>query len=159
MTKPIENTPVTIESIDPRDASVQQMVETLDRLMQELYPAESNHLTSLDKLNSGANRFFVAKIGDQKLGCGAILVHKDQYAEVKRIYVDPSARGHGLAKAIINRLERESRLLGLHSMKLETGIYQPEAIALFERFGFQQCEAFGDYPTDDAYSYFMTKLL
>ncbi|NRB16660.1 MAG: GNAT family N-acetyltransferase [Rhodobacteraceae bacterium] len=154
-----ENTPVTIEPIDPRDATVTQMVKALDDLMEELYPAESNHLTPLEELGTGANRFFVAKVDGEKLGCGAILVGKDTYAEVKRIYVDPSVRGKGLAKAILNRLERECRLLGLASMKLETGIHQPDGIALFERFGFRQCEAFGRYPADDAYSYFMTKTL
>ncbi len=73
--------------------------------------------------------------------------------------MDPSARGLGLAKALLSRLESESRLLGLLELKLETGIFQPEAIGLFERCGYTQCQVFGDYPKNDPYSYFMRKTL
>jgi putative acetyltransferase len=73
--------------------------------------------------------------------------------------VDPSSRGLGLAKALLNRLESESRSLGLNEMKLETGIYQPEAIGLFKRCGYTQCPVFGDYPKNDPLSYFMRKTI
>ncbi len=47
---------------------------------------------------------------------------------------------------------------GVHSLKLETGIHQPEAIGLYERFGFVRCEPFGDYAPDPL-SLFMEKPL
>lgn len=150
---------IEIVAVDPREPSIRRMIAELDTLMSELYPAESNHLTDPDVLAAGANRFFGVKVDDAFRGCGAILVVGEEYAEVKRIYVDPTARGLGLAKAICTRLEREARLLGLAAMKLETGIHQPDAIGLFKRFGFEECTAFGDYPADDPFSVYLEKRL
>jgi len=148
---------IEIVPVTTRDDGVLEMVEKLDALMNELYPPESTHLTPPEELSAGTNRFFAAKVDGKLMGCGAIRVVGRDYAEIKRIFVDPSARGLGLAKAILDRLESESRVLGLLEMKLETGISQPEAIGLFERCGYTQCPAFGDYPKNDSYSYFMRK--
>ncbi len=150
----IEIIPVTAP-----DDGILEMVEKLDALMNGLYPPESTHLTPPEELSAGANRFFAAKVDGKLMGCGGFRVVGRDYAEIKRIFVDPSARGLGLAKALLNRLESESRLLGVLEMKLETGIFQPEAIALFERCGYTQCPVFGDYPENDPYSYFMRKTL
>ena len=150
----IEIIPVTAP-----DDGILEMVEKLDALMNGLYPPESTHLTPPEELSAGANRFFAAKVDGKLMGCGGFRVVGRDYAEIKRIFVDPSARGLGLAKALLNRLESESRLLGVLEMKLETGIFQPEAISLFERCGYTQCPVFGDYPENDSYSYFMRKTL
>ena len=150
----IEIIPVTTP-----DDGILEMVEKLDALMNGLYPPESTHLTPPEELSAGANRFFAVKVDGKLMGCGGFRVVGRNYAEIKRMYVDPSARGLGLAKALLNRLESESRLLGVLEMKLETGIFQPEAIGLFERCGYTQCPVFGDYPKNDPYSYFMRKSL
>ncbi len=150
---------IEIMAVTTRDEGILEMVEKLDELMNELYPPESTHLTPPEELSAGANRLFAAKVDGKLMGCGAIRVVGQDYAEIKRIFVDPSSRGLGLAKAILNRLESESRLLGLREMKLETGTSQPEAIRLFERCGYAQCPAFGDYPKNDPHSYFMQKTL
>ncbi len=150
----IEIIPVTAP-----DDGILEMVEKLDALMNGLYPPESTHLTPPEELSAGANRFFAVKVDGKLMGCGGFRVVGRDYAEIKRIFVDPSARGLGLAKALLNRLESESRLLGVLEMKLETGIFQPEAIGLFERCGYTQCPVFGDYPENDSYSYFMRKTL
>jgi putative acetyltransferase len=78
------------------------------------------------------------------------------YGEIKRLYVPPAHRGKGLAKALIVRLETELRDRQIRWAKLETGIAQPEAIALYERLGYHRCAPFGDY-TADPLSVFMEK--
>ena len=150
---------IEITAITTPDQGILEMVEKLDASMNDLYPPESTHLTPPEELTSGANRFFVVKVDGKLMGCGAIRVAGRDYAEIKRIFVDPASRGLGLAKAILNRLESESRSLGLLELKLETGTFQPEAIGLFERCGYTQCPVFGDYPKNDPYSYFMRKTL
>jgi putative acetyltransferase len=150
---------IEITAVTTPDDDILKMVEKLDAFMKELYPPESTHLTPPEELSAGANRFFAVKVDGKLMGCGGFRVVGRDYAEIKRIYVDPSARGLGLAKALLSRLESESRLLGLLEMKLETGIYQPEAIGLFERCGYKQCPLFGDYPENDPNSYFMQKTL
>jgi putative acetyltransferase len=150
---------IEITAVTAPDDGILEMVEKLDALMNGLYPPESTHLTPPEELSAGANRFFAAKVDGKLMGCGGFRVVGRDYAEIKRIFVDPSARGLGLAKALLNRLESESRSLGVLEMKLETGIFQPEAISLFERCGYTQCPVFGDYPKNDPYSYFMRKTL
>ncbi len=150
---------VEITAVATPDDDILKMIEKLDAGMKDLYPPESTHLTPPEELASGANRLFAAKVDGKLMGCGGIRVVGRDYAEIKRIYVDPSARGLGLAKALLRRLESESRSLGLLEMKLETGIYQPEAIGLFERCGYAECPPFGDYPKNDPNSYFMQKTL
>ncbi len=150
---------IEITAVTAPDDGILEMVEKLDASMKDLYPPESTHLTPPEELATGDNRLFAVKVDGKLMGCGGIRIAGRNYAEIKRIYVDPSSRGLGLAKALLNRLESESRLLGLLEMKLETGILQPEAIGLFKRCGYTQCPVFGDYPKNDPYSYFMQKSL
>jgi len=78
------------------------------------------------------------------VGCGGVSMFGD-YAEVKRMYTRPAARGLGVAKALLRRIEDESRRAGKLVLRLETGTYQQEAIGLYERMGFRPRGPFGQY--------------
>ena len=67
------------------------------------------------------------------------------FAEVKRMYVRPVARGRGVARAILARLEAEARAARLPMLRLETGDKQGDALRLYRRYGFDDCPAFGAY--------------
>ncbi len=66
-------------------------------------------------------------------------------AELKRMYVIPAARGRGLARTVLTHLERTAAEAGATVMVLETGLQQPEAIALYRSCGYQPIPAFGHY--------------
>jgi putative acetyltransferase len=149
---------ILITIADPGDPPVKAMVEELDAYLVPLYPAESNHLLDIETLRQPEMRFFAAFRGDEVLAIGGCWLHGD-YAEVKRIYVTPSARGLGLAKRILQRIEDEAVASGRLIARLETGIHQPESLGLYRRLGFQECGPFGDYPADDPNSVFMEKRL
>ena len=149
---------VVIGPADPREPRVRRLIEELDALQLSLYPAESNHLLDIETLAQPRMRFVSASVDDVVLGCGGIWLH-DDYAEVKRVYVSPAARGLGLAKKIMTRLEDEARAVGMSIARLETGIYQPEALGLYRALGYTDRGPFGDYPTDDPMSVFMEKRL
>lgn len=75
-------------------------------------------------------------------------------AEIKRMYVAPAARGRGLARAMLDHLERSAAQAGAEVVVLETGLRQPEAIALYESSGYQPVPKFGYYresPTSRCY--------
>jgi putative acetyltransferase len=74
------------------------------------------------------------------------------------MYVDPAARGHGAAKAILALLESQARAAGCQLLRLETGPYQPEALQLYAQCGYQRCGVFAPY-RDDPLSVFMQKAL
>ena len=98
-----------------RDNSVRVLIDALDSYMLPLYPAESNHLLDVETLRQPRMRFFAAfretEAGEEALGIGGCWLH-DEYAEIKRVYVSPAARGLGLAKRLMERIEDEARLSG-----------------------------------------------
>lgn len=149
---------IMVTQVDPRADASMALIEELDRHLNQLYPAESNHLMDIDALCAPDVRFFTASDGDDVLGCGAIKRY-DGYTEVKRVFVLPRARGRGVAIRIIEALDEATREAGVALMRLETGIYQPDALALFEKLGFRRTSSFGDYPADDPYSVFMERKL
>ncbi|MCM2413587.1 MULTISPECIES: GNAT family N-acetyltransferase [unclassified Streptomyces] len=75
--------------------------------------------------------------------------YSDGDAELKRMYVIPEERGHGLARRILAALEDDARAAGRTRMVLETGDQQPEAIALYLSSGYTPCGKFGHYRTYD----------
>ena len=151
-------TTVVITIADPAHPPVRAMVEELDAYLVPLYPAESNHLLDIETLRQPEMRFFAAHRGDEVVAIGGCWLHGD-YAEVKRIYVTPAARGLGLAKLMMQRIEAEAMACSRLIARLETGIHQPESLGLYRRLGYVDRGAFGDYPTDDPNSVFMEKML
>lgn len=79
------------------------------------------------------------------VGCGAIKTHDTTSVEVKRMYVMESQRGKGLATQVLHNLESWVKELGYHRCVLETGIRQPEAIALYEKNGYKPIANYGQY--------------
>lgn len=89
---------------------------------------------------------FLVAFDEGPLGCGGIRVLADGAAEIKRMYVRPAARGRGIARRLLVALEQAARELGCSVARLETGIEQPEAIALYERAGYRPIPYYGAYP-------------
>ena len=147
-----------IEPTDPGEPSVRALLDARDALMQSLYPPESNHYLDIEEMRQPRMRFFSIAVDGAVLGCGGIWLH-DNYAEIKSVYVSPEARGLGLAKKIMARLEDEARTAGMTLARLETGIHQQEALGLYHGLGYANRTSFGDYPTDDPNSVFMEKKL
>lgn len=65
--------------------------------------------------------------------------------EIKRMYVVPAARGAGHARRMLTHLEESARAAGARALVLETGLKQPEAIALYESSGYVAVPGFGYY--------------
>ena len=66
-------------------------------------------------------------------------------AEIKRMYVAPAGRRHGLARAMLAHLEETAGAAGAQVMILETGTAQPEALELYASSGYQPIPSFGHY--------------
>lgn len=92
--------------------------------------------------------YFLAFLGEEPAGCGAIRPLDEDSAEVRRIYVLPSARRAGVARAILERLEQAALALGFRVLRLETGNRQQPAMALYEACGYVRIPPFGEYAGD-----------
>ncbi|TPI61539.1 GNAT family N-acetyltransferase [Mesorhizobium sp. B3-1-3] len=150
---------IEIALVDPGTPAITAMFDELNAYMSALYPAESNHFASVETLRQPNVRFFGAKLNGEFVGCGGIVMEGKEYSEVKRIFVSNATRGLGIGRKLIEALAEASLKEGITLMRLETGISQPEALALFAVCGFTRCGSFGDYPADDPYSVFMDRVL
>jgi putative acetyltransferase len=149
---------ISIEPEDPRQEDIRRMIAESDAMMQALYPAESNHLVDVDALAGPDTVFLTARRGKGLLGSIALLTIAPAHAEMKRLFVRREARGFGLGRRLVAALEDAARLRHIHRISLETGIKQPEAIALYRTSGYQECQPFGSYRSDPL-SLFMAKRL
>ncbi|HCT80815.1 MAG TPA: GNAT family N-acetyltransferase [Micromonosporaceae bacterium] len=91
--------------------------------------------------------FFVAYLDGEPLACAAWRSHQksEDIGEVKRVFVAEKSRGLGLARQIMSAIEEDARAHGRQRLILETGIGQPEAIALYQALGYQRIPDFGHY--------------
>ncbi|MFY0662743.1 MAG: GNAT family N-acetyltransferase [Shimia sp.] len=142
---------------NPRDAQATALLRASHALMQALFSAEDNHFLSIDDLCAPNVCFFVAKEGDTSLGCVALAL-KEDYAEIKSMFVHPDARGKGIAHKLMQAIEAEARAHSIAEMKLETGDTLHQAHSLYRAHGYIDCGPFGDYEESPA-SLFMTKTL
>lgn len=87
----------------------------------------------------------VAYQDERAVGCGAIKPLEENVMEVKRMFVFPEERGKGIAPRILSELERWASELGARACCLETGMKQPEAIALYTKSGYERIPNYGQY--------------
>lgn len=80
--------------------------------------------------------------------CGALKHFDDQTAEIKRMYVKSEHRGRGLSKIILSELEAKAKELNYNRLVLETGLKQPEAMSLYNKFGYKPLKCYGKHADD-----------
>lgn len=141
---------------DPDSAEVRTLLDASDAYAAGLYPAESNHLLDVQALQRPNVTFVVARLGERAVGCGAVVRSGENWAEIKRMFVDPSARGHKVGRQLLDKLEELALASGATALRLETGIRQPEALGLYRSHGFVEIAPFADYQPDPL-SVFMEK--
>jgi putative acetyltransferase len=92
--------------------------------------------------------FMVAVVGSRAVGCGAIVPVNQWTAELWRMYVRSEYRGRGAGRRLLSALEALAVSGGYATVRLETGIRQPEAIGLYESHGYVPIPRYGDYALD-----------
>ncbi len=142
------------ESPDTDDAIA--LINELEAHLAPLYPAESRHGFSVEKLLAEDVPFFLLRYDGTPAACGGVKLVGEEYGEIKRMYVRPKFRGMGFGKQILNHLAKYALANDVKLLRLETGIHQREAIALYERIGFRRIPPFGEYK-EDALSQFYEK--
>ena len=120
-------------------------------------PEESIHALELPALRAPDITFYTAWDDGALLGCGALKELDDTHGEIKSMRTASAYLGQGVATAILMHLIDESVKRSYVRLSLETGsgpAFDP-AHSLYEKFGFEYCGPFGDYP-NDPFSRFMT---
>jgi putative acetyltransferase len=151
---------VAVRRMSPREPEAVQLLRASEEYLLSLYPPESAYLESVPELALPHVAFFGAFARGELVACGAVKRMEDDgvYGEIKRVFVLPPARGRGLAKRIMAQIESHAAGAGLSLLRLETGVHQPEALALYRALGYRERGRFGAYRLDPL-SVFMEKSL
>lgn len=93
---------------------------------------------------------FLIALGDGRpVGCVGLKGSGGPVAEIKRLWIDPAARGLGFAKRLMQEAEAAARDLGIRTLRLDTNSALPEALALYRRSGWVEIDRFNDDPYPD----------
>src|SRR5258707_10312444 len=114
---------LVIEEVRTATDEVRALIGELDRVLSAGYPPEQRHGLSVDAIFQPNIHFFLARLGATAVGCGGVALFPD-FAEVKRMYVRDTARGRGVADAVLARIEAGTRGGGLTVVRLGAGSHQ-----------------------------------
>jgi GNAT superfamily N-acetyltransferase len=93
--------------------------------------------------------FLVGREDGEPIACGGNSRCDEATAEIRRMYVAPTARGRGLSRRLLAALEDEARRLGYEAVRLETGNRQTEAIGLYASAGYERIARYGPFVEDE----------
>ena len=137
---------IVMERPDAADAVA--LIQEIVRNVASAYPQQSRHGRSPEELAMEAVAFFIIRVNGTAAGCGGIKLGGDGYGEIKRLYIRPQFRGQGLAKRMMEHLEAYARGHDVCILRLQTGIYQIEAMELYRQSGYLEIPPFSPYQED-----------
>ena len=141
---------ITIAKEDPRSEDVSRLLSAFVDEVKKRYDSPPADVGIFDPelVSVPGSVFLVARRDGNAVGCGALAPMDEYCVEVKRMFVAKGARGLGIATMILAELERLSREFDYDVMRLETGIKQPESIALYGKAGFYRIPNFPPFEND-----------
>lgn len=140
---------IILQRTDPSNSHFINLVKQLDAFLSIIDGEDHAFYNAFNKM--GLLKYAVVAYADDKpVACGAIKEFDVKAMEVKRMFTLPEWRGKGLASQIVAELEQWTKELGCTTCVLETGIRQPEAIALYQKLGYRRIPNYGQYAGVDA---------
>lgn len=135
---------IAIIRTDSTNPDFQKLVKALDSELAVRDGEEHGFYSQYNKIDA-IKQAVVLYYNNKPAACGAIKPYSETSAEVKRMYTLPELRGKGLAAGVLQVLEQWAAQLGFEKCILETGIRQPEAIALYKKCGYTLIPNYGQY--------------
>ena len=144
---------VQITSLDPERPDARyclaEYVAELNRRSRRGFDPSIGATALPHEVRPPAGEFFVAYLHGEAVGCGAVKHHTDAPAEIKRMWVAPDARGLGLGRRLLERLEACAVAGGARVAHIETSAVLVEALSLYLSAGWVEVPAFNDEPFAD----------
>jgi GNAT superfamily N-acetyltransferase len=137
--------PVGLQALRYDDPVARDLVAQVQQEYVGRYGGPDGAVVDPAEFTPPAGLFLVARVRGTPAGCGGWRVHAPGVVEVKRLFVAEGVRRRGLAQVIMGALEDSSRRAGHRAVALNTGLRQPEALALYAALGYRPVPGFGVY--------------
>lgn len=141
---------VTFAVADPTSDDARYCVDAyfdeLDGRFESGFDPRRSISADADELTEPEGLLLLARLHGEPVGCGALKLNDDEPAEIKRMWVAPSARGLGLGRRLLAELEEQARARGIMKVQLETNSTLTEAIRLYRSAGYEEVEPFNEEP-------------
>jgi DNA-binding MarR family transcriptional regulator/ribosomal protein S18 acetylase RimI-like enzyme len=139
---------IDVESPDSADARwcLEQYYATLAERFETGFERGRALPAGAAEMSPPRGVFLVARLHGDPVGCGGLKGYADAAPDIKRMWVDPRARGLGLGRRLLRELESHARAMGARSVRLETNRSLTEAITLYRSSGYVEVPAFNDEP-------------
>ena len=136
--------------IKKANANSKEIISLSNKLHNELEKFYGEGIIESFKEENETMLVFYAVYNEEGIAvaCGALKHFDEKTAEIKRMYVRPEYRGRGISKIILLQLEDHAKDLNYERLVLETGLKQPEAMSLYEKFGYKPLECYGRHAND-----------
>ena len=135
---------ITIKRTISADKNFQDLIKVLDAELKIRDGEDHAFYAALNK-SEDIKHVLVAYENEEAVGCGSVRFYAPSIMEVKRMFVPLNHRGKGIASAILAALELWCAELDVKKCILETGVNQPEAIALYKKCNYKIIPNFGKY--------------
>jgi DNA-binding MarR family transcriptional regulator/GNAT superfamily N-acetyltransferase len=146
---------ISIEEVDPRGDEARyclsEYYSELSRRFKGGFEVSLSRDPDATDMISPRGAFFVAMSDDLPLGCVGLKGSGGELAEIKRLWVAPSARGLGLARRLMGSADNAARGLSIKILRLDTNSALPEARQLYRSTGWTEIERFNDDPYPDLF--------
>jgi putative acetyltransferase len=133
---------------DPRGLEAAELMTALDEEILEIYPDLPVHGIDPMEFRRAGGVFLIGRVDGIPVACGALRPLGDRMGELKRMFVRREYRRNGYSKVILATLEEIARGRGYRIIRLETGVDQPAAIALYECSGYERIPCYGEFVSD-----------
>ena len=121
----VQTDPVFVQSLEQQNYD--EEIETLEK-----------------KYSPPGGQIYLVYVEGKLAGCVGMKPQSEQYAELKRLYVRPAFRGHGLGEKLTRRMMEEARAAGYRGMRLDTLPGLQNAVKLYRSLGFREIDAYYD---------------
>jgi DNA-binding MarR family transcriptional regulator/GNAT superfamily N-acetyltransferase len=146
---------IIIEEVDPKSGEARHCLEEYyaelaRRFKDGFYVSLSRDPEAKDMIRP-RGAFLLAVSDGLPIGCVGLKGSASKIAEIKRLWVSPSARGLGLARRLMEAAETVARELSITILRLDTNRALPEALQLYRSTGWNEIDRFNDDPYPDAF--------
>jgi ribosomal protein S18 acetylase RimI-like enzyme len=144
---------IHVELVDGASADARACLDAYAADIDERFPEgfDKSDLVRPEEVSGDAGAFFVAyeltagTSSGRPVGCGALRRLEPGVGEIRHVWVHPDARRLGLARRLLDALEREAAARGLTVVRLDTHASLTEAQAMYRASGYREIPAYVDH--------------